>query len=698
MSFQNTEFLQSRLFADPEWLGYPHDGYDLVSLREYLEIRPKKKSSMKSLAASYQSMLTFGLLEAVIEAPIAEDVLVHRDHSGKPVMTMSHLVNVMRTWLSRIEQTPAQRLESWFERARANLRLAHSIMMSLTSTNFRPFELLGNAMPSMVCFIAIIAETLVNAHARMALGLRTPTEGFSWSMIWTPPLRKILQGELHAGGWCLYTIEYLISTTSVSSLRYACNQGSLDDGKNHSECTPQHCAAYDIDTMKYVTKHHSRCESATETQEKLCEWCRPVLEKVIGYIENGQIPVFTLGSSGLEVHKSTDIPYIALSHVWADGLGSTSEDGLPTCQLQQLSTLVSTLRPNAAFWIDSICVPKAELARKRAIGMMARTYRDAEAVLVLDSGLQLMKSTESVGAKLLAVLTSGWMRRLWTLQEGVLAKQLYIQFADTHKALGDLIPPINNMLLQPYQTDLAAELFRLMKRSGYGTYTIGDVARSLRWRDTTRATDETLAVASLLGIQILPFLDLPGEKRMILLFKELHTFPKNIIFLLGSKLDIPGSRWIPVSLMAARNGSKGGMELASQGADATYTPEGLQATYYALSFPEITIKTGKPWMIRDKKLNRLYKVLELSSTDETTYRCSLVLTMTSIPFGSASPCVTALGNKRPCEPSADGSFTVPCEYKRRLVLVHVADDSSTTRGVNDVVHATASGMLQVCIG
>lgn len=199
------------------------------------------------------------------------------------------------------------------------------------------------------------------------------------------------------------------------------------------------------------------------------------------------------------------------------------------CQLQQLSALVSTLRPDAAFWIDSICVPKAGHARKKAISMIARTYQDAEAYLVLDSSLQLMKSTGSLGAKLLAVLTSGWMRRLWILQEGMLAKQLYIQFADANKALGDLIPQTSDMLLQRYQADLAAELFRLMKRSGYGTYTIGNASRSLRWRDTTRATDEALAVASLLGIQIFPFCDLPGEERMVLLFKEPHTFPKNIL-------------------------------------------------------------------------------------------------------------------------------------------------------------------------
>lgn len=128
-------------------------------------------------------MLTFCLLEAVIETPLqlAEDMLVKSDHSDKLVMTTSCPIDIIRSWLSRIEQTQEQLLEPWFERARANLLLAHFLIVSLTTMNFRPFELLGDAIPSMVCFIAIIAETLFNAHTRMALGHHMTTGGFSWS-------------------------------------------------------------------------------------------------------------------------------------------------------------------------------------------------------------------------------------------------------------------------------------------------------------------------------------------------------------------------------------------------------------------------------------------------------------------------------------------------------------------------------------
>ena len=63
---------------------------------------------------------------------------------------------------------------------------------------------------------------------------------------------------------------------------------------------------------------------------------------------------------------------------------------------------------------------------------------------------------------------------------------------------------------------------------------------------------------------------------MLLLFKELHEFPKNILFLSGPRLDIPGFHWIPTSLIAAQNSDKGSFAIFPQGADAIYTFNGLQ--------------------------------------------------------------------------------------------------------------------------
>lgn len=170
-----------------------------------------------------------------------------------------------------------------------------------------------------------------------------------------------------------------------------------------------------------------RCAAATDGEKSpCCDFCGPL----------GARP------SRLQVHEASDVPYVAISHVWADGLGSTAETGLPTCQLRRLAALVSAIQPGAAMRIESLCVPKADHVRTVAIELMARIYSQAAAVLVLDDGLQLCPATAPAGVQVLRVLTSGWMRRLWTLQEATLSRALYLALADAALVpLADLTPP-----------------------------------------------------------------------------------------------------------------------------------------------------------------------------------------------------------------------------------------------------------------
>jgi hypothetical protein len=82
-----------------------------------------------------------------------------------------------------------------------------------------------------------------------------PKEGLSWSMIWTPPIKESFRREMYEDGRYPSTIESMASIRTVSSLRYACEQGPPNGGRNHSACTLQSCAAYDIDPRMYVPKH-----------------------------------------------------------------------------------------------------------------------------------------------------------------------------------------------------------------------------------------------------------------------------------------------------------------------------------------------------------------------------------------------------------------------------------------------------------
>jgi hypothetical protein len=69
--------------------------------------------------------------------------------------------------------------------------------------------------------------------------------------------------------------------------------------------------------------------------------------------------------------------------------------------------------------------------RWQAIELIAETYRNAQRVLVLDSEMQLASVKGERAELIMRLYCSAWMRRLWTLQEGVLAsKNLHVQLSD----------------------------------------------------------------------------------------------------------------------------------------------------------------------------------------------------------------------------------------------------------------------------
>lgn len=135
----------------------------------------------------------------------------------------------------------------------------------------------------------------------------------------------------------------------------------------------------------------------------------------------------------LTVRDADDGPFVAISHVWADGLGvgSTAEVGLvPTCQVARIANLARLLVPDGAVWIDSLCVSDSKALRNRAIGLMAATYRQAERVLVLDATIWQLAIKTPPKELILRLALSPWMHRVWTLPEGLLAREIHFECVD----------------------------------------------------------------------------------------------------------------------------------------------------------------------------------------------------------------------------------------------------------------------------
>src|SRR5437764_3687462 len=91
-------------------------------------------------------------------------------------------------------------------------------------------------------------------------------------------------------------------------------------------------------------------------------------------------------------------------------------------------------------WLDTLCCPvRPTEDKKLALKRMRHVYEQARSVLVLDASLQSYPTASMDTLEVLArIFTSKWLTRVWTLQEGALAKRLWFQFADKALSLAEL--------------------------------------------------------------------------------------------------------------------------------------------------------------------------------------------------------------------------------------------------------------------
>lgn len=685
------------LFGKPRWLGFCHDGYPVVPLAQYLKLREKDPYNTQGrdpnlrarvMAAREQSLLTFGLLEAITDQHVPERTLITNE-SGQPVMTKNGLRRLIEGFTARIQGMQQEERELCADRLFTTLAEMHSRLTQHKELDFRIFKPLGSDVASMVCFIASLGEALLMCGAKWMR-----RKGFTWLWILIPSFRASLENLMTSDGWCPSIVNYLISVTSISTLEYAHLCGPAKDGKSHAKCSTESCATYVIDEKTYTQKHTPQCESAPRMA---CPHTAPPFHDVSQLLAQDEIPVITLGggfdgrSAEFQVKNAANAPYVAISHVWADGLGSSTETGLPTCQLRRIASLVSQIMPGAAFWMDSLCIPETKNLRKKAIGLMSRTYGEAEAVLVLDRGMQLCHSADEPALNMLRVRTSGWMQRLWTLQEAVLSKELYFSLSDNLLPLSQLLDSAKDLWLLRHTTELAMELVRLGKGRA-GLYSLADVSRSLRWRTTNRPSDETLAIASLLGVSASILVNLPEEERMIRMLQEIGRFPRNILYLHARKLQVPGFRWAPASFMSAHGSVSGGIYLSVASPDATLTTRGLEGIQYGVSFGKTTFENGQGWKLKDQRTGHLYVLID-PYDEPGSYECDMLLLEDCMPNWSSVPCVAVLKIQGRLENARQGlSLPLYCDYKRRLVLRHLE-----LRGESDVT-STTSMKVNVCVG
>lgn len=90
---------------------------------------------------------------------------------------------------------------------------------------------------------------------------------------------------------------------------------------------------------------------------------------------------------------------------------------------------------------------------------------------------------------------------------------------------------------------------------------VGIILSQLPFRSTTRRSDETICISTILGMSVMPFLEVEAasddelcDQRMIKLLSSLSILPSALVFSRGPKLTIPGFRWAPKTFLQSESG------------------------------------------------------------------------------------------------------------------------------------------------
>lgn len=288
--------------------------------------------------------------------------------------------------------------------------------------------------------------------------------------------------------------------------------------------------------------------------------------------------------------------YATISHVWADGYGNPKSNELNLCQLKFFAKIFNKIRTTympqlsterlIPFWIDSLAIPVGDSykeQRKRAIGRIHEIFCNAKYTIVIDNGLIEMEEGTEYHEGAMKILASGWMRRLWTLQEAYLSKQLFFSFRHNVvnlDGLEDMFPKANDTLASNIPatarsyfhgllgTDRKARIHEIGPKHGFGL--LASVWKATQWRTTSHPEHETLALATLLNVDASNFADAGLvvkdkkdvsneiiEGRMKMLWSRLDelfpgSIPAGVIFLPSPRLSLPGFGWAPKTWMSGR--------------------------------------------------------------------------------------------------------------------------------------------------
>ncbi|KAK4574487.1 hypothetical protein LTR86_001328 [Recurvomyces mirabilis] len=604
--------------------------------------------TVDQLAALLQAWLFFGLVQEVTGEPLDQDSFVE---SRAPLdsdssLTTSALPSLITAWTDRMEALDPSTRSAERSRVYTMLQETTDILWQIDAqVHHRPEYIAAQLPPALLLSLALVVEAFKHAIVRAFEEPYIPTGKTG---------QRFLRTLLSANGWCPSLIKSAITHLDLGTVVYVISLGPCSREKEHSKCTETICLA--LQTAGVRTPSHAQdCSNP-------CYNVEPDLSGVIELISKGSIPLLyfvkkpylvpitdiagyddqtnpptaALGL-GVREYEPGDC-YTALSHVFGEGTGNTEGNYLPKCTLIEIWQVLQAQMqredatgPDAywgegspLFWMDTLCVPVAPQhhhLRNLAIAHMRQIYQNASRVLVLSPETRKLESGTAVIEMYTKTFLSGWMQRLWTLQEGALNPCLAVVSGNSsmfhvwdpkydyrthrcHRILQDLRRVLEYQLCSSegalYDQATPAEQGRVREQR---------LLIAFKDRFASRKGDETICIATFLGLDPSALLAIDEHERMPMLLKMMPHVPDNVLFGRGPRLERIGFGWCPQTLLAPygievvvstrhKPTSEDGTSLVEIRPPNVLSPAGLHTTLPAIMLAG-PARTSEPVLMRD---------------------------------------------------------------------------------------------------
>ena len=604
VAYISTKYDGGDFFTYPVRAGKPHmlhSPYDLDSCLAFRERERQHPTPTRELESFFQAWLFFGLINEILgDLCTADDFVRTAADGGSKVITTSQLPTILDRWVQRVQQGD---LKPSYDHVAECLRLVHDVLR-VAGPVFDP-----NLKFSLVSLGELFEYAANKAFLIEDFAKYNKCPG-TWPTLLDEPTRA---SSMQEHGWCPSQLALLLPRTCPVQLVYFLTRLSLPDvSGRHLTCDQYKCTAHQIIPDQYKTRHFTaNCD---------CNHWAADVSTIDSILKDGRLPLLRiiprhpLADLTVEIVASEPSSrYVALSHVWADGLGNPTENALPRCQLRYLHHLLQHLdldtnaerpRGDLLLWCDTLCCPVApKTAKDRALTYMRKTYENATHVLVLDTSLQRYNSVSLSPEEIcVRIIASGWMRRLWTLQEGWLPSakgRLWFQFCDKAINLQHLLQTTLDTLRNQLNCKgivgvIISHLLAFTNVSRFdadgevlGLALMDDI---LRFRSVSVSSDEPILIGNLLGLPIEKILDDSIETRMYKMWSLMDAvgIPKSILFRLGPRLQTQAFRWAPSTMLFHESTNKLLLTVPKGDNRGILSPRGLRVNSagYALSWPK----------------------------------------------------------------------------------------------------------------